>query len=93
MDVYEQIAVKIIQGQEAIIGPVALEQAEQVAHLGLKWSDHQVSIQGEDKIAVIDDLIDKYKDLFGHISVEVSKEAAGSLMLQLPPCSVPEAFK
>lgn len=92
MDIYSQIAVRIIQGQEAIIGPVAVEQAEQVANLKLDWAKHEVSISGN-KVSVLENLIQKYKDLFGHISVEVSKQAVGSLMSQLPPERLPESLK
>jgi nitric oxide reductase large subunit len=81
MDIYAQIAVRIIQGQEAIIGPVAVEQAEQVSNLKIDWPKHEVSISGNE-VNALESLIQKYKDLFGHISVEVSKQAAGSLMSQ-----------
>lgn len=92
MDIYAQIAVRIIQGQEAIIGPVAVEQAEQVTNMSINWSKHEVSISGNE-VSALESLIQKYKDLFGHISVEVSKQAAGSLMSQLPADSLPESLK
>lgn len=92
MDVYEQIAVKIISGQEAIIGPVAVEQAERVPHMKVDWTKKEVSVDGN-KVKVIEDLINKYKELFGQISVEVSKQAAASLMSQLPADSLPAVLK
>jgi Iap family predicted aminopeptidase len=92
MDIYAQIAVRIIQGQEAIIGPVAVEQAEQVSNLKIDWPKHEVSISGNG-VNALESLIQKYKDLFGHISVEVSKQAAGSLMSQLPAGGLPESLK
>lgn len=92
MDVYAQIAVKIIQGQEAIIGPVAVEQAQQVDGLSIDWSKHEVSIKGNETNA-LESLIQKYKDLFGHISVEVSKQAAAALMSKIPADSLPESLK
>ncbi|HSW36752.1 MAG TPA: hypothetical protein VLG37_00070 [Candidatus Saccharimonadales bacterium] len=92
MDVYAQIVVKIIESQEAIIGPVAIEQAERVAGLKVEWDKHQVSLSGNEA-GVIDQLVDIYKELFGQISVEVSKEAAASLVGQLPPEGLPEALK
>jgi len=79
MDVYAQICESIIRHQEAIIGPVAIEQAEQVANLQVDWANHKVSVGG-DPVTVIDSLVQAYKNLFGQISVEVSKEAAGSLL-------------
>jgi hypothetical protein len=92
MDVFAQIAEKIIESQEAIIGPVAVEQAQQVPHLHLDWSNHTVSIDG-DESQVIDNLIAVYKELFGQISVEVSKEAAGKLLNQLTSSDLPEALR
>lgn len=92
MDVYDQIAVRIIQSQEAIIGPVAVEQATHIEGLTLDWDKHEAKL-GADKAGILQKLIQTYKDLFGHISVEVSKEAAGSLMQQLPASSLPELLK
>lgn len=92
MDVFAQIAVKIIQAQEAIIGPVAVEQAQRVSNIKVDWPKHQVSISG-DKSAAIDQLVNQYEDLFGQISVEVSKEAAASLSSQLQQDQLPKALK
>jgi hypothetical protein len=92
MDVYAQIAVKIIKGQENIIGPIAVEQAKQISHMKVDWDNKEVSISGNEAGA-IDELIDKYKVLFGNISVEVSKQAAGSLTSQLPAGGMPKSLK
>jgi hypothetical protein len=92
MDLYAQMAVKIIQSQEAIIGPVAIEQAKQVSGLEVDWAHHEVSIQGEAR-RTINNLITVYQELFGQISVEVSKEAASGLTGQLTADQVPEALK
>lgn len=92
MDVYEQIVLKIISGQEAIIGPVAVEQAQQVSGMNIDWAKHEAHIDGN-KTKAIEDLINRYKELFGQISVEVSKQAAASLMSQLPANSLPEMLK
>lgn len=82
MDVYAQIAEKIIEGQEAIIGPVAVEQAKQVANLVVDWEQKSVTIVG-DKIQAIEDLVQTYQNLFGQISVEVSKESAADVLASL----------
>lgn len=92
MDYYEQIAVKIIAGQENIIGPVAIEQAQHIKNLTLHWDNHTVSING-DEAGVIDKLVDTYKRLFGQISVEVSKEAASPLVSHLPAGKLPKALQ
>lgn len=92
MDVYAQIVESIIRHQEAIIGPVAVEQAEHVEGLQIDWPQHQVTVSG-DPVTVIDDLVQAYKNLFGQISVEVSKEAAGSLLGRLEANRLPQTLK
>lgn len=92
MDIYSQIAVKIISGQEAIIGPVAIEQAEQVEGMHVDWGKQEVQIEGN-KVQTIENLIEKYKELFGQISVEVSKQSAASLMAQLPVDGLPKTLR
>lgn len=69
------IALKIIEAQEMIIGPVAVERAQTIDNLSVDWTQHKVSLGSEDS-TIIDRLVDEYKKLFGEISVEVCKEAA-----------------
>ncbi len=92
MDIYEQIVTRIIKSQEVIIGPVAIEQAQRVPHLKVDWESKRINISGNEADAV-DALIDVYKELFGQISVEVSKEAAGALVDKLPANALPKALK
>ncbi len=92
MDVFAQIAAKIIEQQEAIIGPVAVEQAKKVAGLKIDWPNKQVTVSG-DETAVIDKLVAQYKELFGQISVEVCKEAASKLLPQVPANEVPKTLQ
>ncbi len=92
MDLYAQIAAKIIERQETIIGLVAIEQARHVAGLEVDWEAQKVTIVG-DKRAVIDRLVKRYKQLFGQIAVEVCKEAVAKLVAQLPPDQLPETLK
>lgn len=92
MDLYAQIAEKIIAKQETIIGLVAVEQAKQVAGLQVDWPKQKVTIRG-DKRAVIDTLVRRYKELFGQVAVDVCKEAVAKLTAQLPPGQTPESLK
>ncbi len=92
MNIYAQIITKIIKSQEAIIGPVAIEQAQRVPNLLVDWDNHEITIN-DNEAKVVDDLMAVYKELFGQISVEVSKEAAAPLIGQLPPDGLPEALK
>ncbi len=92
MDVYSQIAEKIIERQETIIGPVAIEQAKQVPGISVDWPAHQVLISG-DKAHAIDELVNVYEGFFGRISVEVSKDAAHSFLQQLPLENLPRSLR
>lgn len=92
MDIFSQIVVQIIKGQEAIIGPVAVEQASQIRGLDVDWTSQTVNVHG-DAPKVINNLVAAYRDLFGQISVEVSKEAVAGLTNQIPADQMPEALK
>ena len=92
MEIYAEIARRIIQQQETIIGPVAIEQAGSIPNLKLDWGKHHVSISGGDGAKVIDALVGQYKTLFGKISVEVSKEAAEPLIRDLPKDKLPKTL-
>lgn len=92
MDIHAQIVERIIKSQEAIIGPVAIEQAHLVHNLDVDWEAHKITIEGN-STQVIEDLVSQYRNLFGQISVEVSKEAVGSLASKLPPNELPSVLK
>ena len=92
MDLFNQIAAKIIAQQQTIIGPVAIEQAKSVSGLKVDWDKHQVTVSGNGA-AVIDNLVAQYQELFGKISVEVCKEAASKLVSQLPADQQPKSLK
>lgn len=92
MDVYTQIAEKIIEQQEAIIGPVAVERAMQVKQLQINWPQHQIGLTGSPMTA-IDELVEQYKELFGQIAVETCKDAVASFTSKLTPEQLPTSLK
>jgi len=92
MDVFSQIAEKIIEQQELIIGPVAVEQAKRVKELKIDWPQHDVDISGSPQ-AAIDALVAQYKELFGQIAVETCKEAVVRYTSQLTPDQLPSSLK
>jgi hypothetical protein len=91
MEIYSQIIERIIKQQESIIGPIAVEQAEHVPNLKVDWGKKAISITG-DGAKVIDELVAQYKELFGKISVEVCREAAGPLINKLPEGHLPKSL-
>lgn len=90
--IFDQIAEKIIEQQETIIGPVAVSQAQHVSGLIIDWPNHQVSVTGDEPHA-IDELVEQYKELFGQIAVETCKEVAGRYLSQLPADQRPKSLQ
>ncbi|MGC1177326.1 MAG: hypothetical protein WA843_04610 [Candidatus Saccharimonadales bacterium] len=93
MDLFAQMVAKIIEQQEAIIGPIAIERANLVKELSINWgAKHDVNISGSPQ-AAIDGLVQKYKDLFGPIAVETCKEAASKFLAQIPTDQQPKSLQ
>ena len=92
MDIFALLAAKIIEEQETIIGPIALEQARKVQGLKVDWQQHKVSFEGN-KTQILENLVDQYKALFGQASVEVCKEAVNRYRTQLPEDQLPQALR
>jgi hypothetical protein len=91
MDVFAQIAQKIIQAQETVIGPIAIEQASKVSGLKVNWAKHEVTIEGNGK-NVLDNLVKQYEHLFGLASREVCRNAAAALLSGLPKDKLPQSL-
>lgn len=89
---FDQIAEKIIEQQESIIGPVAVQQAKLVSGLKIDWPEHTVDVQGDPQQA-IDALVAQYKELFGQIAVETCKEAAARYLNKLSEEQTPSSLK
>lgn len=90
MDIFAQLAEKIIKEQESIIGPVAYEQARKVE--GLEVTDSgKVTIHGKAK-EVLTQLVKQYEKLFGRTSVEVCREAVKSIISKAPKDEVPQVL-
>lgn len=92
MDIFSELAKKIIIVQESIIGPLAIEQARKVQGLTLEWQKHEVLIKGNQK-EILENLVEKYKDLFGQASVEVCRDAAKDLLSKIPQDQIPNSLK
>lgn len=91
-DLYGRIASAIIEQQETIIGPVAVEQARHVSGLAIDWNKHSVQVKG-DAPKTIDELVRQYEHLFGRLSVDVCRDAAAQLVAQLPADKQPTMLK
>lgn len=90
MDPVAQAASKIIKEQQAIIGPVALDQAKKVA--GLTISGDDIKVTGNKK-QTLENLVKQFEKLFGKASVQVCKEAFEPYAEKIPQTDVPDILK
>jgi len=92
MDIVAQLTEKIIQEQESVIGPIALEQARKVPGLTINWDKHEVTLSGNEK-EILDQLVNNYKHLFGQASVEVCRDAIKGLVKKAPLEKIPSQLQ
>lgn len=89
--IFSEIAIRIIESQENIIGPIALAQAKKVNGLSVDWQEKKVSIKS-DSPKVIDSLVNQYKILFGDMAVETCRDVSRQLVTQLPQSERPQTL-
>lgn len=83
MDIFAQMVERIIKEQEAIIGPLALEQAKKVPGLSIDSQKGSI-VLAENKKEVLEKLVAEYKRFFGQASVEVCKDAVRGMLTKIP---------
>ncbi|MFH0831080.1 MAG: hypothetical protein V1895_03405 [Parcubacteria group bacterium] len=86
MRIEDQLANKIIEEQELIIGPIAWSEARKVN--GLEIHNEKAKVAGQTK-SVLDALVSRYARLFGEASVEVCKDATQPFLGKLPKAELP----
>lgn len=91
MDPVAQAASKIIKEQEAIIGPIALDQARKVSGFTITNVD-DVKITGNKKEA-LDNLVRQFEKLFGRASVQVCKDAFEPFSEKISQTDIPDILK
>ena len=87
MDPIAQVISNIIKEQQAIIGPIALDQARKVSGLEVNGID-DIKIAG-DKKEVLNNLVNQYSKLFGQASIEVCKEAVSPFIDKISQSELP----
>ena len=89
MDLYVEAVSRIIKEQQAIIGPIAVDQAKKVAGLEI---GADIKITGNKK-DVLGNLVNQFAKLFGQVSVEVCKEAFQPYKDKIPASEIPDILK
>ena len=95
--IFQKIILTIIKRQERVAGQIAWEEAKDISGLvvidqkrgEIFFSDNT----NENLKKVIDQLVLMYKNLFGDVAVEVSKNAVRYLIAELPDDQVPDSLK
>lgn len=93
MNILEEITIRIIKEQEQIIGPIAWVEASKVPGLQIIDQANAKVILSDDQKSVIDRLINRYENIFGRASREVCKEAAATMVADLPPSEIPSSLQ
>jgi hypothetical protein len=84
------IVKSIVEHQQQIIGPLALDQARKVPGLIISGSpDLQVEVKTEETDTVLSQLVEKYQELFGPISIEACREAIRETRTHISPDDLP----
>lgn len=84
----------IIEHQQAVMGPLAIEQANKVS--GLSVSDGggiNVQITNKNTATLLSDLVARYEELFGRASVEVCKDAVKEVTPKVDPAELPKILQ
>lgn len=93
MSIYDQLAAKIIQEQELIIGPVAWSEAAKVTGLSADRQTRSVAVEeGSEPRTVINNLVDRFTNLFGRAGHEVCREAVSALIADMEPSEIPTSL-
>ena len=92
--IFDKIALKIIQEQELVVGPLAWIEAAKVQGLNLIDRRSAQILEGNaDPKEIINGLVSRYERLFGEASHEVCREAALPLVADLSPSDIPSSLQ
>ena len=89
---YEAIIKTVIKAQEAIIGPLALDIANQISGVKVYPGISVIEIKG-DAEEILTKLVEKYGEIFGQASIETCKDAMAKVKPELKESDVPDILK
>lgn len=88
------IVKSIVEHQQLIIGPLALEQANKVPGLNVSNGDNlQIKVTGSDNDKILTELVEKYEQLFGRASVEVCRDAVKEVKPRVSTDQLPQILR
>src|SRR3989344_3596815 len=97
VEIFKQIIITIIKRQERIAGQIAWEEAKDIDGLVIiDQAKGEISVKdnsNENLKKIADQLVERYKNLFGDIAVEVSKSAVRYLVAELSSDQVPDSLR
>jgi hypothetical protein len=93
MNNLDNIASRIIQEQELIIGPLAWDEARKVKGVNvIEAKTGKVELQNGDPREIINRLVNQYELLFGRASREVCRQSVANMVSKLSPNDVPSSL-
>jgi len=91
---FPQIVLRIIKEQEAVIGPLAWDEARKVQGIVVvDQKREEINLQNGDTKEIINKLVAQYERLFGRASREVCREAVQDLIAEMSSEEVPSSLK
>src|SRR5438046_3023604 len=91
--IYNKILSRIVQEQENILGSLAWQIVEKTPGIIVKNKEaYDVRIISEPRI-VIDNLVYRCMRIFGSFARDVSKQAVGYILANIPKEDIPERLK
>lgn len=94
MNNISELVKSIVQHQELVIGPLALEQANKVTGLSVSdGGDIKVAVTGSDTDKILTELVKKYEQLFGRASIEVCRDAIKEVKPPVPVDQLPQILR
>jgi hypothetical protein len=87
-DFFSSLVIRIIEEQENIIGPLAVEQAKKIQGLNVDWDNKKIIISGDKKL-ILESLAKRYESIFGQASIEYCKQIIHSMSDKIAPDQIP----
>ena len=96
-EILNQIILAIIKRQERVAGQIAWEEAKEVPGLTIVNQQKEEISLGDNSVnnlkETIDQLVGKYKNIFGDLATQVSKDASRHLLAELSQDEIPESLR